>query len=87
MALDFVDEPLASLGRVEVRETFHVSKIGTIAGCYVVDGKILRNAKARLVRDSVVVWEGEFVKVARFKNDLEILMDGRKRTALIQYSL
>jgi len=59
------------LGRVEVRETFHVSKIGTIAGCYVLDGKILRNARARLVRDSVVVWEGKLDSLKRFKDDVK----------------
>lgn len=59
------------LGRVEVRETFHVSRIGTIAGCYVVDGKILRNAQARLVRDSVVVWEGKLDSLKRFKDDVK----------------
>ncbi len=64
------------LGRVEVRETFHVSKIGTIAGCYVEDGKILRNAKARLVRDSVVVWEGELSSLKRFKDDAKEVQSG-----------
>ncbi|MDT8420566.1 MAG: translation initiation factor IF-2 [Desulfuromonadales bacterium] len=59
------------LGRVEVRETFHVSKVGTIAGCYVVDGKIQRNAQARLVRDSVVVWEGKMDSLKRFKDDVK----------------
>lgn len=59
------------LGRVEIRETFHVSRIGTIAGCYVVDGKILRNSKARLVRDSVVVWEGSLTSLKRFKDDVK----------------
>ena len=65
-----------ALGRVEVRETFHVSKIGTIAGCYVVDGKVLRNAKARLVRDSVVVWEGELSSLKRFKDDAKEVQSG-----------
>jgi translation initiation factor IF-2 len=64
------------LGRVEVRETFHVSKVGTIAGCYVVDGKIVRNAKARLVRDNVVVWEGELSSLKRFKDDAKEVQSG-----------
>ena len=64
------------LGRVEVRETFHVSKIGTIAGCYVVDGKIVRNAKARLVRDNVVIWEGELSSLKRFKDDAKEVQSG-----------
>ncbi len=64
------------LGRVEVRETFHVSKIGTIAGCYVVDGKIIRNAKARLIRDNVVVWEGALSSLKRFKDDVREVQSG-----------
>jgi translation initiation factor IF-2 len=59
------------LGRVEVRETFSVSKIGTIAGCYVLDGKVLRGAKVRLVRDNVVVWEGKMNSLKRFKDDVK----------------
>lgn len=66
----------SALGRVEVRETFHVSKVGTIAGCYVVDGKILRNAKARLVRDNVVIWEGELSSLKRFKDDAKEVQSG-----------
>jgi len=57
------------LGRVEIRETFHVSRVGTIAGCYVTEGKILRNAQTRLVRDSVVVWQGKLTSLKRFKDD------------------
>jgi translation initiation factor IF-2 len=64
------------LGRVEVRDTFHVSKVGTIAGCYVVDGKIIRNAKARLVRDNVVIWEGELSSLKRFKDDVKEVQSG-----------
>jgi len=65
-----------ALGRVEVRETFHVSKVGTIAGCFVLDGKIVRNAKARLVRDNVVVWEGEMSSLKRFKDDVREVQSG-----------
>ncbi|TYO99715.1 translation initiation factor 2 (bIF-2) [Geothermobacter ehrlichii] len=57
------------LGRVEVRETFHISKIGTIAGCYVLEGKVTRNAHVRLVRDSVVIYEGKLSSLKRFKDD------------------
>jgi translation initiation factor IF-2 len=64
------------LGRVEVRDTFHVSRVGTIAGCYVTDGKILRNAKTRLVRDSVVVWEGKLNSLKRFKDDAKEVASG-----------
>ena len=58
------------LGRAEVRDTFVVSKVGTIAGCYVVDGKIVRGASVRLVRDNVVVWEGRMSSLKRFKDDV-----------------
>lgn len=57
------------LGRVEIRETFHVTRVGTIAGCYVTEGKILRNAQTRLVRDNVVVWQGKLTSLKRFKDD------------------
>lgn len=64
------------LGRVEVRETFHVSRVGTIAGCYVLDGKILRNAQTRLVRDNVVIWEGKLSSLKRFKDDVKEVSSG-----------
>ena len=64
------------LGRVEVRDTFHVSKVGTIAGCYVLDGKILRNAQTRLVRDNVVIWEGKLNSLKRFKDDTREVASG-----------
>jgi translation initiation factor IF-2 len=58
------------LGRAEVREVFNVSKVGTIAGSYVVSGKILRNAHARLLRDDVVIWTGKLASLRRFKDDV-----------------
>ncbi len=64
------------LGRVEIRETFHVSRVGTIAGCYVLDGKILRNAQTRLVRDNVVVWQGKLNSLKRFKDDVREVASG-----------
>jgi len=57
------------IGQAEVRETFKVSKVGTIAGCYVTDGKIKRNAGIRLIRDSVVLFEGEIDSLKRYKDD------------------
>jgi len=57
------------LGHAEVRDTFKVSKIGTIAGCYVTDGKIKRNARARLLRDQAIVFEGAISSLKRFKDD------------------
>jgi translation initiation factor IF-2 len=58
------------VGKAEVRATFGIPKIGTIAGCYVTDGKILRNGKARLVRDSTLIWEGDIASLRRFKDDV-----------------
>ena len=57
------------LGRAEVRQTYKVSGVGTIAGCYVLDGKIQRNAKARLLRDNVVITETKIDSLRRFKDD------------------
>ena len=65
-----------SLGRVEIRETFSVSKVGTIAGCYVLDGKVLRGAQVRLVRDNVVVWQGKLSSLKRFKDDVREVQAG-----------
>ncbi|HUK11722.1 MAG TPA: translation initiation factor IF-2 [Thermoanaerobaculaceae bacterium] len=64
------------LGRAEVRETFKVSKVGTIAGCRVVDGVIPRTAKARLLRDNVVVWEGSLSSLKHFKDDVSEVKSG-----------
>jgi translation initiation factor IF-2 len=64
------------LGKVEVRETFHVSKVGTIAGCYVTDGKVVRNALVRLIRDNIVVWEGKLASLKRFKDDVKEVQSG-----------
>jgi translation initiation factor IF-2 len=57
------------LGRIEVRQVFGISGIGQVAGCYVVDGKIIRGGKARLLRDSVVVHDGRIGSLRRFKDD------------------
>lgn len=57
------------LGRAEVRQIFKVSKVGTIAGCYVTDGKMVRDAGVRLIRDGVVVYEGKLDSLKRFKDD------------------
>ena len=65
-----------ALGKVEIRETFSVSKVGTIAGCYVTDGKVLRNAQVRLIRDHVVIWEGKLASLKRFKDDAREVQSG-----------
>lgn len=64
------------LGRAEVREIFKVPKVGTIAGCYVTDGKVTRNAGLKLVRDSVVVFDGKISSLKRFKDDAKEVMSG-----------
>lgn len=64
------------IGQVEVRETFKVSKVGTIAGCYVTDGKISRDAGVRLVRDGVVIFEGEVDTLKRYKDDVKEVSQG-----------
>ncbi|MFZ3041580.1 MAG: translation initiation factor IF-2 [Thiobacillus sp.] len=59
------------IGSVEVRQVFHVSKVGTIAGCYVLDGMIKRNAGIRVLRNNVVIHEGELDSLKRFKDDVK----------------
>lgn len=56
---------------IEVRETFKVSKVGTIAGCYVMDGKITRNTNVRLIRDGIVIYTGALGSLKRFKDDVK----------------
>ncbi len=65
-----------TLGHAEVREVFKVSKVGTIVGCYVKDGKITRGAKVRVVRDSAVVFTGELESLRRFKDDVKEVAEG-----------
>ena len=57
------------LGRAEVRQTFRVTGVGLVAGSYVLDGKIVRNAQARVLRDNVVVQEDKIDSLRRFKDD------------------
>ena len=64
------------LGHAEVRQTFKVSGVGTIAGCYVQDGKMQRNEKVRIVRDSIVVFEGDLSSLKRFKDDAKEVAAG-----------
>jgi translation initiation factor IF-2 len=63
-------------GRAEVRETFHISKVGTIAGSLVVDGSIPRDAEVRVLRDNVVVWTGKLASLKRFKDDASEVRSG-----------
>ncbi|MBT8239199.1 MAG: translation initiation factor IF-2 [Croceitalea sp.] len=63
-------------GTAEIRETFKISKIGTIAGCMVTSGKIYRNSQIRLIRDGVVVYTGELASLKRFKDDVKEVAKG-----------
>ncbi|MEN8190890.1 MAG: EF-Tu/IF-2/RF-3 family GTPase, partial [Thermodesulfobacteriota bacterium] len=60
----------------EVRETFQAPKVGTIAGCSVTEGKILRNSSVRVVRDGVVVYTGKIESLRRFKDDVKEVLSG-----------
>ncbi len=64
------------IGNAEIRQTFKVSNVGTIAGCYVLDGKITRNAGVRVIRDNVVIHEGKLVSLKRFKDDAKEVASG-----------
>ncbi|MFR5684529.1 MAG: EF-Tu/IF-2/RF-3 family GTPase, partial [Clostridia bacterium] len=59
------------IGNAIVRQTFKVSGVGTIAGCYVTDGKLERNAGVRVIRDDVVIHDGKLVSLKRFKDDVK----------------
>ena len=63
-------------GTAEIRELFKVSKVGTIAGCMVTDGKIFRNSKIRLIREGVVIYTGELATLKRFKDDVKEVSKG-----------
>jgi translation initiation factor IF-2 len=73
--LDAIEKEVI-LGKALVQETFKVSRVGTIAGCRVTEGLIRRQAKARLLRDSVVVWEGDIATLKRFKDDVNEVRQG-----------
>ena len=64
------------LGHAEVRNTFRITGAGTVAGCYVQDGKMQRNEKVRIVRDSIVVFKGDLSSLKRFKDDAKEVAAG-----------
>jgi translation initiation factor IF-2 len=66
----------AVLGLVEVRQVFRISKVGTVAGCYVTEGLIRRNARVRVLRDNVVIHDGELESLKRFKDDVREVKAG-----------
>ena len=64
------------IGKADVREVFKVPRVGAVAGSMVIDGNIRRNARARLIRDSVVTWEGNIISLRRFKDDVSEVREG-----------
>ena len=64
------------IGTAEVRQIFKVSSIGTIAGCYVLDGKVSRNAGIRVIRDNIVLHDGKLISLKRFKDDVKEVAKG-----------
>jgi len=70
------EEVEETVGTVEVRQTFRASRVGTIAGCLVTDGKVTRTAQVRLVRDGTVVWTGRLGSLRRFKDNVQEVDEG-----------
>lgn len=78
-ALEGILEPVQReivRGHAEIRELFHVPNVGTIAGCYVIDGNINRNSSVRLIRDNVVIYTGKISSLRRFKDDVNEVQSG-----------
>ncbi|SMC09099.1 translation initiation factor IF-2 [Nitratiruptor tergarcus] len=73
-----------SIGQAEVRETFNVPKVGTVAGCMVTDGIIERNAKARVIRDGVVIYDSKISSLKRFKEDVKEVSKGYECGMMIE---
>ena len=65
-----------AIGVAEVRETFRIPKVGSVAGCYITDGKMTRDAQVRLVRDSVIIFDGKIISLRRFKDDVAEVQQG-----------
>ncbi|MEJ2589526.1 MAG: translation initiation factor IF-2, partial [Deltaproteobacteria bacterium] len=79
LAMSGLLEPVVEervIGRAEVKEIFRVPKIGVVAGCQVTDGYVTRNAKARLLRDEVVAFDGKIASLKRFKDDVKTVQTG-----------
>jgi translation initiation factor IF-2 len=64
------------LGLAEIRQVFRISKVGAVAGCYVLEGLVRRNAQVRVLRDNVVIHEGELDTLKRFKDDVKEVKAG-----------
>ena len=65
-----------TMGRAEIRSLFNVPKVGTVAGCFVVDGKITRQSQVRLLRESKIIYEGKLASLRRFKDDVKEVQTG-----------
>src|SRR5690606_33072770 len=63
-------------GQVQIRETFTVSKVGTIGGGFVIDGVIKRSSQVRVIRDNIVIYDGELASLKRFKDDVREVKNG-----------
>src|SRR4051794_38587266 len=72
------EEVKDALGQAEVKQTFKASRVGTIAGCLVTDGKVVRGANTRLVRDGTIVWTGRIGSLRRFKDDVAEVDEGQE---------
>ncbi|MCF0115168.1 MAG: translation initiation factor IF-2, partial [Erysipelotrichaceae bacterium] len=72
------------IGQLDVRQTFKVSKVGTIAGCMVTDGKVIRDCKVRLIRNGIVIYTGQLGSLKRFQNDAKEVVSGYECGVTIQ---
>jgi len=66
------------VGTLEIKETFKITKVGTIAGCMVNEGKIYRTSKVRVIRDGIVIYTGELGSLKRFKDDVKEVFSGQE---------
>ena len=64
------------VGNIEVRDVFKITRVGTVAGCMVLDGKVSRHTKVRVIRDGIVVYTGELASLKRFKDDVKEVTKG-----------
>jgi len=64
------------IGTAEVRKVYHISKVGTVAGCFVTSGKVVRNYQARLVRDNIIIYDGKINTLKRHKDDVAEVNSG-----------
>ena len=73
---DLIQRELSELIRLEVRQVFRISKVGTVAGCYVQEGLVKRGAQVRVLRDNVVIHTGDIDTLKRFKDDVREVKSG-----------